>query len=329
MVGSEYGTPLQVVCFNSYRLAFDLLIRLGANVNKEGGKYGVPVNAAIAGGQTAMARLLILRGVEHTLKDPMGRTPLFTAAKNSNVEIASLLIEAGADIAVANNNGWTPLNSASENGHLEVVKFLIEKGANPNVQGGPYGNAFQVASYKGHEMILKLLLENGVDSDAGDKNIHSWTPLHLAARGDNIRTFQFLVNLGLDLSALDAKGDGVLCYASSGGSLDTLQAALDLGLTSSLENTHWSPLHWACRSGKLEVVELLIKEGLRGEYVLIPEPQGEWSPLDIAIFHGHEKMLEKLSPNCRALLGSENHNTRPQGKCHGSYWCSGCFHVSE
>jgi hypothetical protein len=121
----------------------------------------------------------------------------------------------------------------------------------------------------------------------------------------------------------------VLCYASSGGSLDTLQAALDQGLTFSLENKHWSPLHWACRSGKLEVVELLIKEGLHSECVTISEPQGQWSPLDIAIFHGHEKMLESLSPIHRALIGLEDHTTRPHGKRHGSYWCNGCFHVSE
>jgi ankyrin repeat protein len=114
-------------------LAFDLLIRWGANVNKEGGKYGVPVNAAIARGGTVMAKALIYRGVEHMMEDPMGRTLLYTAAMNGNTKIVSLLIEAGVDQKITNRYGWTPLNSVSDSGHLEVVKFLVKKGANITV----------------------------------------------------------------------------------------------------------------------------------------------------------------------------------------------------
>ena len=175
---------------------------------------------------------------------------------------------------------------------------------------------------------MKLLLEKGADVNAQGNGIHSWTPLHLAARGDHIDTFQFLVNLDLELTTLDAKGDGVLCYASSGGSLDMLQVALNLGLTCSSESMHWSPLHWVCRSGKCGVVNLLIKQGLHSECVALPEPQGQWSPLDIALFHGHEEMLEKLPSTRRALLGLETDTTRSPGKHHGGYQCDGCFHVS-
>lgn len=87
-----------------------------------------------------------------------------------------------------------------------------------------------LASFKGFEAILKLLLKYGVDFNAPDRNFHGATPLHLAARGGHIDTFQFLANLDLDFSALDAKGDDIFCYASSSGSLNIFQATLNLGI---------------------------------------------------------------------------------------------------
>lgn len=191
-----------------------------------------------------------------------------------------------------------------------------------------YSSPLYYTSLAGLLSMVKLLLDKGAEINAQGTGTHSRTALHLAAWGGHIDTFHYLANLGFDLSALDAKGDGVLCYASSGGSLDVLQAALNHGLTLSSENMHWSALHWACRSGKPEVVELLIKEGLRGESVAISQPQGRWSPLDIAIFHGHKEMLEKVSSSCRDLLGSESDTTPSPGKWYGGYLCNGCFHVS-
>jgi ankyrin repeat protein len=98
-----------------------------------------------------------------------------------------------------------------------------------------------------------------VDSsaDTQGKDYHLRTPLHYAARGGHTGIFDYLLHLGLNLFALDAKGDGVLCYASSSGHVKVLEAAFNKGLTIDFENTHWSPIHWACGAGRAEPVELL------------------------------------------------------------------------
>jgi hypothetical protein len=67
----------------------------------------------------------------------------------------------------------------------------------------------------------------------------------------------------LSLSAVDAKGDGVLCYAALGGYVDVLEAAFKNGLMIDSENEHWSPFYWACCAGRAKAVELLAKECLR------------------------------------------------------------------
>lgn len=158
---------------------------------------------------------------------------------------------------------------------------------------------------------------------------HGRSPLHLAARGGRMDTYNFLVSLGLDTKASDEKGDNLIHYASSGGSLEVLNAVLNEGITSSQQSEQWTPLHWACRAEEPKIVERLIQEGLRSNCIPITQPEGKWSPAAIAIFHGNEKILEGLPASCRSLLGEETETARLHGSRHGGYSCDGCFYVSE
>ena len=399
IVGGKYGSPLQAVCFKGHALAFDLLVRWGANPNKKGGKFGVPINAAITGAHRSIVKVLVRMGVNLALQDSMGRTPLYTAAMNGNSEIVDILIEAGAelttsnkygwtplnlasdrghlevvrllldkgaDVAVANNDGWTPLNSASNCGHLEVVRLLLSKGADVAVANNNGWTPLDLASDNGHFEVVKLLLENVTDVNclggvygslintlafkgdidslrivyekyhANQQSVdsHGRTPLQLAARSANIDTFKYLISLGLDPKPEDKKGDSLINYASSGGSLQILDVVLENGLVSSPQRGHWTPLHWACRIGNPNVVERLVKEGFRSESVTITQPEGKWSPVSIAILHGHGKMLERLSAASRSFLDAGTDSSVADvvyliGRRHSGYWCSGCFHVSS
>lgn len=160
-------------------------------------------------------------------------------------------------------------------------------------------------------------------------DFHGRNLLHLAARGDHIDTYDYLVSKGLDTKAKDEKGDSLIDYASSGGSLQILDAILDTGLKSLPRSRHWTPLHWACRAGNSNVVERLVKEGLGSEYVEITKPKGQWSPISIATFHGNGEILEELSASCRALLGEADESLQLHSKRHGFYGCDGCSHVSK
>ena len=108
-----------------------------------------------------------------------------------------------------------------------------------------------------------------------------------------------------------------------------LEAVLGIGLPFSPEGGHWSPLHWACRTGNPEIIERLVEEGLRGGCVTHPQLEGRWDPVSIAIYHGNEKMLKELSALCRSLLDTGVDAVRFHGRLHNDYWCSGYFHVSR
>lgn len=78
-----------------------------------------------------------------------------------------------------------------------------------------------------------------------------------------------------------------------------------------------------------EVIERLVKEGLGSECVTVPQPEGEWSPLAVAIFHGNTEMLGKLSTSCKSLLGTTSTTTQLHGELHVGFICNACFHVGE
>ncbi|KAF2469629.1 ankyrin [Lindgomyces ingoldianus] len=271
-------------------------------------------------------QLLLENGADVAGGNNNAWTPLNSASYNGHLEIVKLLLEKGAEVTGANKDGWTLLlRSASNNGHLEIFKLLLESVSDVNSLDGHYGSILHVFAFKGYTDLLRLAY-NKYHANRSLTEYHGRTPLQLASRGGHFDTFQYLISLGLDPSTRDEKGEGLLHYAASGGSLQILNAVLKNVLVSSLQRGYWSPIHWACRAGNPNVIERLINEGLRSECISISQPEGQWSPISIAIFHGNEKMLEELSTSCRSLLDVGLHSVRLRGIRHGSYWCNGCFH---
>lgn len=265
-----------------------------------------------------------------TIANNGGWTPLNAASVKDHVKVVELLLEKDADMTTANNGGWTPLYAASLNGHLEVVKLLLEKGADLDVCDNAGLTPLSSASLNGYVGIMKLLIHK---SNEHHVDFHGRTALHLAAKSATVEAFEYAFGQGIDPTMMDEKGDSLLNYASSGGSLSILNAVFDNTAVSLIQSRHWSPLHWACRVGSFDVVERLLKEGFRGECITLPGSEIPWSPVSIAFFHGNEKMLENISASHRQLLevrtdSSPVRTAQHCGMHHSNVRCDGCFHVS-
>jgi ankyrin repeat protein len=357
-------TPFYSATCRGYLEIIKLLLKKGADLTVPATDSWTPLNSAANNGHLEVVKLLLEKGVDFTVPDKEDWTPLNAAASNGHLEIVKLLLEKGADFTVANNNSWTPLYAAANNGHLEVVKLLLEKGADFTVANNAGWTPLYAAANNGHLDVAKLLLENGVAFTVANNN--GWTPLHvasykghldvvkllagkhshiftpvadthgrnvlqLAARGGHVQTFRYLLdlNLGLDPGGKGAKGDGLMCFVSSGGSLEALNVVFGMGLRPSPRAGHWSLLHWACRAGEPDVVERLLEERLTSQPITISQFPGEWTPLSIALFHGNKDMLEKLSPSSRSTLCMAECALQLPGERHANFYCDGCLHVSE
>jgi ankyrin repeat protein len=323
-------TPLNTAATNGHVKIVKLLLENGADVNLANKEGWTPLEFAAFSGYSEIAKLLIEKEANTSISES-GWMALSLAANYGHIEVIKLLLENGPDLAAVGKSGWTSLNAAANNDHVEATKLLLEHGAYAALNGldPHFGTIFNLFAFKGYTDLLPFCYEKRNSPVLYPNDNHGRSPIHLAVRGGHIGTFQHLIRLGLDPTAKDANGDGLLCYASSGGSLEVLNAVWDQDSQSTPESNSWSPLHWACRAGVPEVVEALIEKGIRADCVTVPEREGKWSPLSIAIFHGHENMLGKLSASHKSLLAVDDSAMKTPGERHGGYWCDRCLHVSK
>lgn len=287
--------------------------------------------AAAQNGHVEVIRLLLERDA---VIDP---SALVLASSEGHVGVINLLLERQANINATGIYGYTPLDAAAEDGHVEIVKTLLTHKSFNTVHDKRTlcGTIANTLAYYGHTDLLQYIVKHkNVDLRTSDTSKR--TPLLFAARGGHVETFEYLVGHGLPLGAIDAKGDGLISYAASSGNPQLLDMALSQDFKFSSQSGHWSPLHWACRSGNVQIVEKIVEamtgRDWRREPITKAYAEGEWThkwtPRAIAIFHGSEKMPGDLSEANQAALGACNAIFHAQANLTEAA-CDFCFHVSK
>jgi truncated hemoglobin YjbI len=116
----------------------ELLLRLGADPNSEGGHgplYSLANECRVAGGGSVV-RALVQGGANVNANDGVKRcTALHMAARRGNVEVAAGLLDCGADIEARDSLGDTPLRRSVNCNKLEVAALLLSRGADRDSRG--------------------------------------------------------------------------------------------------------------------------------------------------------------------------------------------------
>jgi ankyrin repeat protein len=325
IANSDGWTPLNAAASNGHVEVVRLLLERDADMTPNNAGW-TPLNTACCNGYTEVVRLLLEKNAEMTASNN-GWTPLAVAADSGHLEIVKMLLEKGADTAAANEAGWTPLSAAADSGHLEVVETLISVTADINRPVPVHGTLWNAFAKHGYLDLLRSGHETR-QADFCRVSPHGLSCLHLAARKGHVETFLYLQDLDLQCAEEDAKGDGLLAHAVCGGAKEIIKALLERDSKTSFESKHWTPLHWACRQASAEVVEMLLQAGYRSKPVTLSQPEGQWSPLSVAIFHNNQSMLDQLSESSKALLSVGAEEVQIQSERHGIYECDACGNVS-
>ena len=330
--GSNSGTfftVLQAASGEGHEQIVKLLINKGADVNAQfgGPRSWTALQKASERGHEQIVRLLLDNGADVNAQGAHYHNALIAASTRGHEQIVRLLLHKGADVNARGGHFDDALGAAGRSGRVEVVKLLLEAGSNPKSHHYHYGSFFHLLAFNGHTDLLRLVYDQYYGNPLLLES-HCPTPLQLAARGGHFNAFQYLLSLGFDAAMTDEKGENLLHYASSGGSLEILNKVLDIKSVPHTQSEHWSPIHWACREGNSRLVEKLIKEGINCYSVTVPNPKGQWDPISIAIFHGKEKMFNELSELSMSLLDIGEDTVRLHGKFSRHFLCNSCFHVS-
>lgn len=201
---------------------------------------------------------LIQGGENINWQDSSGKTALFKAIRAQKYKIAEILFKAGANPNIPNNSGEVVLHLINDKKRTNLVKLFL-KGVQP-ADASIADNQCNTAPN------ANLIL---ADASIADK--HGNTPLHEAARSNQIGIAKILVEaLDNKIDAKNKKGETPFDIACIYRRVEMATFLLKRGDTTFLleadatnQNSDKTPsLHHACSRGSLELVKMLIKRGV-------------------------------------------------------------------
>ncbi|KAH3995573.1 hypothetical protein HBI56_146120 [Parastagonospora nodorum] len=318
--------PIQMASYHGFPKVVEQLATFDPSLDMRDRRGSTALHEAAAQGHLDVVLLLLGRGADANICDNQKRTPIIAASSHGHAEVVRTLMHHGANLPATVFNGWPALTMAAHNGHDDIVEMLL-----PTCSGSQVASSIPVSFLfllveKGRLSTLQLI-NSQLKIDFACSDPHGGSLLHAAVLHRQYDTFTFLKDLGLDMFAIDQKGDDLICYAASSGSLPLLDAVRRyVPLTRAYSERGWSPLHWACKVGAQSVVERLVQAGERGQSFATHQPASNWNPVDIAIYHGHMDMLQDLSSECKNALGPMTPGRKP-AKIVANIMCDGCHHV--
>ena len=244
----------------------------GRTTNQEGRPYCTsPLGAAAATGHLEIAELLIeLPGIDADHRAPADgicrdddETPLMRAVRNGHAEMVDLLLARGADVNARtrgrSKRGSTALNIAAY--RTSLIEVLILHGADVNAIGAGGATPLLAAIGAKDPAGVEILLRNGADP-----NFHSprgVIPLHSAV-SKHPQWVRTLIDYGADIQITTWEGDTLLHSISRRTPVEIIELLIEEGLDPEALNRHKAtPLYEAAQIGYLDAAKLLVEHGAR------------------------------------------------------------------
>lgn len=320
---SPAGTPLHLAIRESIdaEALVDILLEHNADPSILSGSWGTTLNEACGLGQFGIAEKLLarLKLYPDVISSVTGKygTPVQSALAgcsswkpaNDTIEMLVKLKAAGA--AVSTTGGWffTALHAAVVHAPREVISWVTAQDKSLASFLDPVGRTpFHLAIHRGDRDIIQDLSEL---SEFVRQPLDGSSPLFLWKRQDNQG------RSGLHYAAVAGTANPmvqVLSEPDGGGEIKALLRARDMD--------GWTPLHWACRNGNVDILNALLEKRVESEQIT---DEG-WTPRQIGILHDCDnEFLEKLPGTDVAGEGLPD----GAGLLLGSEPCEACFEVSS
>lgn len=217
---------------------------------------------------------------------PSASTPLHVATEAQEVE---QLLASGENIEALDEERKTPLHTASAKGILPVVDCLVRHGANLNTTDfADYTPLVSACIGEHTHIVSRLLQEKELDIDFITP--YSRTALMYASEKGCTDIVDLLIERGASVNLNGAGGLGPLHRACRYGKLDVADRLLKKGADPNALDDEGFPLIWACYSGSLGIFDILVVYG--ADYNK-RSPSG-LTCLMVASTHGKEDVVGRL-----------------------------------
>jgi ankyrin repeat protein len=316
------GTRLHVAAAKRQRTVVEFLIAYGANLNARD-KFGyTPLHVAVRANDRACAAMLLFGGADVDARSSSGKTPLQMLSQEApeSGSLANLLVAKRVDREMADESGRIPLGGqvASDGdldlavrlGNWKAARAIAAKRSSVSIfSASALGLTDQVASLlrqdpalaksterfgdtplhfaaKGNQVeAARILLAAGVDVNIRGEG--ECSPLHVAAWGNHPEAAQFLLAQGADVNSRDREKRTPARYAPAAMLRLLAKHGADLN---AVDAVGYAPLHHYCVAGQKEEVAAALDSGAD---INLKTPGGD-TPLDLARREGHDSLIQFL-----------------------------------
>ncbi|KAF5686699.1 ankyrin protein 1 [Fusarium denticulatum] len=168
-------------------------------------------------------------GVNDTIKENLEKNPPQEHPSDEATRDDHEATDLESDEHISSPYDWLmmPMHRAVKSGMIDVVTKLLDLGVGPNPPKGttPDDSSFIYTTLaNSHLDIAKLLVDAGASPTA--KNVHGYTPLHVATRWSSGETVEFLLACGASIADKDLAGRTAVEIAAIWGDFATLEVML-------------------------------------------------------------------------------------------------------
>ncbi|KAG9608231.1 ankyrin repeat protein nuc-2, partial [Aureobasidium melanogenum] len=234
-------TCLHELSISGRLLSLTMLLERGANPMATDIYGRIPLHYACMRGHVDAVKELVkhdsantMQGIESTspnaapvaesvdYKDLDNFTPLIHGIVHARFAAVQAVLELGARVDPTSEADHIPINLACQYGSVAIVDLLLQYHPQilPDAEG-LYPQHLVPRSGRSPQ-ILQMLKNYGANLDQPDK-LYQWTPLFHAASEGHLSCLQALLELGVDVDALDEKDLSAMYYAAWEGQLDCLR----------------------------------------------------------------------------------------------------------
>ncbi|EEU38378.1 uncharacterized protein NECHADRAFT_77073 [Fusarium vanettenii 77-13-4] len=199
---------------------------------------------------------------------PKRGSPLAHHLCNGALNTAEILLESRADPWAHGSYPFdAPLEAARYGSHSILKKIAAFDHESPcwdrtwagigDEEGFSGGNALHLAAMNGKTGCLEFYLNQGLLSNLECHDRHLETPMHYAARFNEISTIKWLKARGGNIDSRNCDGQTPLHLAAKGGHLETVRTLIRLGAKHQACNRGCVPLVYAYSTGNAAMIEIL------------------------------------------------------------------------